>query len=85
MANIPDFTAEAFDDPMELRKQLSRALKELAQDVSKPVDIYIGKNVVIGWVDDGKTPLPQGYEVANGQRGTFDAPNSRIIQIQRVK
>lgn len=85
MANIPDFTAEAFDDPKELRKELTRVLAQLSRDVSKPLDITLGKNVVIQWVDDGKTPLPQGYEIANGQKGTFDTATNRLIFIQKVK
>ena len=82
---IPDFTSEAFDDSKELRKELTRVLAQISRDVSRPLDINLGDNVVIQWVDDGKTPLPDGYERANGQKGTFDFSKSKLIFIQKVK
>ena len=85
MAQIPDFTSEAFDDPKELRKEITRVLNEIKRDLSAPLDVNLGDNVILGWIDDGRTVLPDGYEIADGTKGTFDAKNSKIIFIQKVK
>ena len=85
MANIPNFESEEFDDPKELRKELSRVLRDINKDANRPEDVTLGSNVVLAWIDDGKTVLPKGYEIADGQKGTFDANKSKIIYIQKVK
>jgi len=85
MAQIPDFTSDALKDDTEFRQQLTRVLRDLNSDATKPKDINLGKNIVLGWVDDGSTVLPDGYEIANGQNGTFDFKNSNIIYIQKVR
>ena len=84
MAQIPDFTDKNFDDVKLLREELTKALRALNRQVNSPDDVDLGKNTVLGWVDDGKTPLPDGYKVADGTNGTFDAKTSKIIYIQRV-
>ena len=86
MAGIPDFTSEAFDDPAEFRKELTRVLRDLNADSNRFIRPTIGSNVLFQWVEDYKTPLPEGYVVANGENnGSFDASKSRIILIQKVK
>lgn len=85
MAYIPDFTSESFDDPKEFRKELTRVLRDLAADGRKVQDINLGKNVCIAWVDDAQTVLPDGYEIANGQNGTFNFKDEKIIYIQKVR
>lgn len=72
MADIPDFTGESFDDIKELRKELTRALRELDEDANAPAVVNLGKNVVIAWYNDKETPLPDGYKTADGKDGTFD-------------
>lgn len=82
MAQIPDFKNVPDE---EFKDVLTRVLRELNTDANAYVAPVIGKNVVFGWVSDGRTPLPQGYEIADGTKGTFDAKNSTVIYIQKVK
>lgn len=82
MANIPDF--ENIPDD-EFRRVLSSVLNDLNKDANRPEDVTLGSNVILAWIDDGKTVLPKGYEIADGQKGTFDANKSKIIYIQKVK
>lgn len=85
MANIPDFTNEAYDDASEFRKELTKVLRDLNKDANTTKRTVIGKNVILDWANDFTTPLPDGYEVANGLGGTFDANTSTIIKIQKVR
>lgn len=84
MALIPNLTSKEYDDPQKLREALQRALDDINRDANKPLDIVLGDNVILAWVDDGVTPIPRGYKVADGTNGTFDAKTSKIIQIQKV-
>lgn len=84
MAQVPDFTDKTFDDAKLFREELTKALRVLSRQVNSPDDVDLGKNTVLAWVDDGKTPLPDGYKKADGTNGTFDAKTSTIIYIQRV-
>ena len=82
MAQIPDMKNIPQEEFLDV---LTRTLREINRDANNTVPPVIGKNVVFGWVDDGSTPLPQGYEIADGTKGTFDAKNSIILYIQKVK
>lgn len=85
MANIPDFTSEAYDNPEDFRRELTRVLRDLNADATRTVTPNLGDNTLLQWVDDG-SPLPRGYVVANGQNnGSFDASKSKVILIQKVK
>lgn len=85
MAQIPDFTGEVFDDNKIFRQELTKVLSMLNKDANAPVETDLGANTVLAWVDDGKTVLPDGYELADGQKGTFDYSNSKIVYIQKVR
>lgn len=82
MAQIPDFENIPDDEKWTT---LSNILTQLNRDANSVQDITLGANVVLGWIDDGKTVLPQGYEIANGQKGTFDVKASKVIYIQKVR
>lgn len=83
MAQIPDFKNVPDE---EFKDTLTRILRDLNADANKFVRPVIGDNVLFQWVDDGSTPLPDGYVIANGQNnGSFDASKSKIILIQKVK
>lgn len=83
MANIPDFKNVPDE---EFKDTLTRVLRDLNADANRNVRPVIGDNVVFQWVDDGVTPLPTGYVIANGQNnGSFDASKSTIVLIQKVK
>ena len=88
MANIPNFESEEFDDPKELRKELTRVLRDINKDANAPVSINLGKKVVLVWYNDKETPLPTGYERADGQNGTVDMRQynqSGFYYIQKVR
>ena len=84
MAQIPDFTSEAFDDPKYLRQTLTAILRKLDSDANSVPSNPLQSNELIPWVDDGKTPIPSGYEKADGRNMTFDSKSSNIIYIMKV-
>lgn len=84
MTQVPDFTSDAFKDDLLFKQQLTAILKSLNKDANAPIANPIQSNELIQWVDDGKTPIPSGYEVADGRNKTFDSKTVKIILIQKV-
>lgn len=83
MAQVPDFKNVPDE---EFKDTLSRVLKDLNTDANRFIRPVIGSNVVFQWIDDGVTPLPDGYVLADGKsNGSFDVSKSKIILIQKVK
>lgn len=84
MAQIPNFTDEVFNDEAEFKRQLTAVLKDLNKDANKPTPFPLKKNGLYIWVDDGETPIPQGYAKADGKNMTFDASVEKLIYLQKV-
>ena len=84
MTQIPNFTDDAFKDDELFKITLTKVLSDLNKTVTTPMAYPLQSNGIYLWVDDGVTPIPSGYEIANGMNKTFDASKANILQLQKV-
>lgn len=85
MANIPNFESEEFDDIKELRKVLTSVLKDLNKDANAPIDVDLGEHVLLPIAHVQDYFPPDGYEIADGTRGTDNPATVDIKYIQKIR
>lgn len=82
--DIPDIRQYSFSDEQKFKEALNTALEQIVKQIGAVKEPDALSNQIIQWYNDGATPIPKGYKLADGNNGTFNAGSGKVILIQKV-